>query len=345
MNLETNKPMILNDFSIDSIGLTTDQIADLKTSGKGGITLAVGNCGSGKSTFLELFMREESIDFLDGNSKPLELKGKVVTKFEEIRSKECFERVKDTHKDGLPLTAVVHGNSPIEAMKRLAKINNESDFSMLISSENSSRIIGLKLQKRLCEHCSLTIEEARNITKSNGEPLVDKRYMDLLESKSNLLFKITEKRRSEIRFRNPNGCENCNTKNSNPNLSIAEIMIPSYEIVKLANNSDFDEAEDYFYSMHRLDSKYLTSGQSMAEVAFNHLLDGILCANDFNNVFKMDKFFEFMEKLEKNINFKLNTNGVFLKSHGGFSVLTLLSNPLAMNDWRAEYKNALLSKK
>lgn len=202
----------------------------------------------------------------------------------EIRDKDGGDIAFQVYNSGNHSLTTMHTTSPVAALQKLITIGgwNEED---VFNHEAVRSIVYQRLDPVVCPECSYTWEEAEKYLPKFKE------NVDLHEF---FMHKGMENIRSNLRFRNHNGCSHCrgNMKTLRPKKGLevsigrsgnirpticAEVLVSTPELFKEFRNRGIRSGEHYYKTAYRLlgHGSYiaLSSDEHAAHKVFQGLID------------------------------------------------------------------------
>ena len=252
----------------DDLGFVFNQIDKIRkaTNGKG-ISLLIGETNSGKSVTLENILLE--INEVSKGTKniiavenPIERNIRGVKQFTlikagvsnpeemtiavqdlmsfivradpddisigEINNEETCETALQSSLTGHNVMATLHCDSPFDVFERLEGFGANSN--VLKTGEVLKLAVAQKLFKKLCPHCATTINNVSAIT--------DEHFVSIESlSKMGLGHWVPQ-----VKFRNPQGCEQCDHRGIKGRQLVVEIVEFTPTILKLLEQNEKQEA-------------------------------------------------------------------------------------------------------
>lgn len=211
-----------------SLGYTAQQLARIEEMiiGAQGLVLLVGPTNSGKSTTMQALARrimevrgdtlkiesiEDPVEYIIPGAVQMPVSSRTdfadllkstlrhdpdVLLVGEVRDAESAESIKNIVLAGRKVLATLHAYDAMAAWSRLAHIGLPAD--VLFMSGFISGIVYQRLLPKLCPHCSLEYESARD-TGQLPASLVDR------------IERVFMMGSSHLKLHNPGGCSQCNT--------------------------------------------------------------------------------------------------------------------------------------
>lgn len=257
-----------------------------------GITLLIGETNSGKSVtmanmLMEIYQHSQGTRNIMSMENPVEKQIKGVNQFTlidsgvsdeasmkvtvkdllsylvradpddiaigELRDKLTSDAAVQMSLSGHNILSTMHCDSPFDVFERLKGLGADADD--LKGTGTLKSVVSQKLFKKLCPHCSIKLDEAENLTRD--QMLVVEQLCSIgLSSKL-----------QNIRFRNPNGCEECRGKGIRGRQLVAELVEFTPTIVEKLYQQEKSAAEEVWLR---------ANNYSKIDIALMWMFEGVL---------------------------------------------------------------------
>lgn len=311
------KSLETSPYSLSEMGFSDEQASTLSrlTAHTPSRLLLSGGVASGKATFARILSAS-----MKGAYKDLWLG--------EIHSSEELKALKDRSADSGSWFATVHADSAINTIRRLLHSPYSEDCKEVLC--DSGAIVSLSLVPSLCSHCSTFQAQT-----------TEHDYSSILLDRNSYLSQLCSTADLHVKAARPEGCPICNDRNFSRQLSrtfLCELIEPTPSLLSFAKSGDIEAANHYLRTLYRFETHADCSGETKVIHGLRHLLNGKISLESFNRcVIPLVELDEFLEKLETDTWAALNARNIMLEAFGGFNVVTLITNPKAIYEWRKEY--------
>lgn len=260
---------------IASLGYTSEQVRQLLTMSARpvGINVISGPTGSGKSTTMKVILeklierRNNEINLITiedppeyvirnaqqmpvTNAKTQDQRNEAFTQaiaaglrsdfdvmmIGEIRDRASADLAVEGALSGHPIYASLHANSAMDILLRLRDmgIPEYNVFDPTIFSG----LVGQRLVRRLCPHCSVSLTDA------DGDDQVDQMVLERIE-KMRRITPTEALDKADLRVAGP-GCDECDHTGYKGRATIAEVILPDDEFMNFMRANKKSEARKYW---------------------------------------------------------------------------------------------------